>query len=87
MIIAKRISKAIRLSGLPCEGVNLLLADGESAGQEVAHAHLHVFPRVKDDGFGFKFASRYFELPPRPELDAAAEKIKVALESAVYQTN
>ena len=79
MKVAKKISKAIRSSGIPCEGVNLFLADGESAGQEVAHVHLHVFPRFKDDGFGLKFAERYFNLPPRSELDAAAEKIRMAL--------
>ena len=83
MKVAKRISKAIRDSGIPCEGINLFLADGKSAGQEVAHVHLHVFPRFEGDGFGLRFAERYFELPPRLELDAAAEKIRVSLEKAV----
>lgn len=83
MKVAKTISKAIRDSGIPCQGINLLLADGESAGQEVAHVHLHVLPRFKDDGFGFKFAERYFQLPPRSELDATAEKIRIALEKAI----
>lgn len=32
-------------------GVNLFLADGEAAFQEVFHLHLHVIPRYSGDGF------------------------------------
>ena len=81
--VAKRISKAIRDSDIQCEGVNLFLADGEAAGQEVPHVHLHVFPRFKGDGFELKLPERYFELPPRSELDSAAGKIRAALEKVV----
>jgi histidine triad (HIT) family protein len=49
--VARRLSAALRSSGLPCEGVNLLLADGEAASQEVPHVHLHVIPRTAEDGF------------------------------------
>jgi histidine triad (HIT) family protein len=83
MKIAKRISRAIRDSGIVCEGINLLVADGEAAGQEVPHVHLHIFPRFKGDGFGLKHPERYFQLPPRSELDEAAEKIRSVLENAV----
>jgi diadenosine tetraphosphate (Ap4A) HIT family hydrolase len=41
---AQKIADALYESGLACEGVNLLLADGEAAGQEVFHVHLHGFP-------------------------------------------
>ncbi|MFI5941824.1 HIT family protein [Streptomyces uncialis] len=45
-VVAHRLGRALRLSGLRCEGVvNLFLADGEAAFQEVFHVHLHVFPR------------------------------------------
>ncbi len=81
MQVARAISLAIRRSGIPCEGVNLLMADGEAAGQEVPHVHLHVFPRLAGDGFGLKFAPRYYKLPPRADLDAAASQIRAALES------
>lgn len=32
------------------DGVNLLNASGESAGQSVAHFHIHIIPRKGDDG-------------------------------------
>ncbi|MHA1977613.1 MAG: HIT family protein [Candidatus Hodarchaeales archaeon] len=78
--IAKRMNNALRKSGIRCEGVNYFLADGEAAMQEVPHCHLHIFPRYESDGFGLKFAERYFTLPPRNELVIAAEKIKENLD-------
>src|SRR5271155_2800634 len=53
MVIAERVGSAIRKSGVKCDGINLFLADGEAAGQEVFHIHLHLIPRFKKDGFGF----------------------------------
>lgn len=77
--VAQQLAAALRKSGLPCEGVNLFLADGEAAMQEVFHVHLHVFPRCKGDGFGLTFAPRYFEKPPRSKLEDAAKAIKTVL--------
>jgi histidine triad (HIT) family protein len=74
-----RVAAALRICGVRCEGVNLLLADGEAAGQEVFHAHLHVLPRFVGDGFGFKFSPNYFDLPPRAELDDIARGTRNAL--------
>ncbi len=74
-----RVGKALRKSGLRCEGVTLLLADGEAAGQEVPHVHLHVFPRFQGDGFGFRFGSDYNSKPSRARLDAIAGRIKASL--------
>ena len=79
MVVAKKIAAAIRSTSLPCQGVNLFLADGEAAGQEVFHVHLHVFPRYEKDGFGLHFSDEYTKLPPRSELDEVAAKIKDAL--------
>lgn len=73
--VAKKLNKALRNSGLRCEGVNYFLADGEAAMQEVPHVHLHIFPRYNDDGFGLRFSEKYFNLPPRSELNEAAKKI------------
>lgn len=71
--IAQRLAAALRNSGLPCEGVNLFLADGEAAFQEVFHVHLHVFPRTTGDGFRIDADWRDRS---RAELDDAAERIR-----------
>ena len=44
-LIAQRIASALKANAPLCKGVSLSLADGEDAGQEVHHAHLHVIPR------------------------------------------
>ena len=75
-----RLADALRRSGVRCEGVNLFLADGEAAGQEVFHVHLHVIPRFPGDGFGFRFAPGYFQLPGRDALDQVASAIRHVLE-------
>jgi histidine triad (HIT) family protein len=77
--ISHRLAAALRQSGVKCEGVNLFLADGEAAGQEVFHVHLHVFPRFAGDGFGLKLPPGYQDLPERPELDEIAKRIREVL--------
>ncbi len=80
MILAKKINKALRKTEIKLEGVNYFLADGEAAGQEVFHAHLHIIPRFKNDGFRLKFPEGYRKnLPARDDLDNLAEKIKPVL--------
>jgi histidine triad (HIT) family protein len=77
MRIARRIAEAIRRSGLKCDAINLYVADGEAAGQEVPHFHLHVYPRFNGDGFGFKYdKSKHFVPINRQQMDETAEKIK-----------
>jgi histidine triad (HIT) family protein len=75
--VAMRVQEAIRRSGVRCEGVNLFLADGEAAGQEVFHVHLHVFPRFVGDTFKLEGDQSVF--PPRQELEEVAGKIKGAM--------
>ncbi len=79
--IGHRIAKALRKSDLKCEGVNLFLADGQAAKQDVLHVHLHVFPRFRGDDFKWQFGQNYSNLPTRAELDEAAKAIKFVLES------
>jgi len=78
--VAQRIAQALRESGLRCQGVNLFLADGAAAGQDVFHVHLHVIPRYRGDGFGFRFGPDYGKRPPRSELDSQAAQIRGPLE-------
>lgn len=79
--VAQQLAGAVRNSGFQCEGVNLFLADGKAAMQDVFHFHLHVIPRYEGDGFGFQFSPRYAELPTRNELENNAYYIKQALEN------
>jgi len=77
--ITMRVAQAIRNSGVRCEGVNLFLADGEAAFQDVFHLHIHVFPRFKGDSF--RVDADWSVKPPREELDEVAGRIKAAYES------
>jgi len=81
LAMGMRVAAALRTCGVRCEGVNLFLADGEAAGQEIFHAHLHVFPRFAGDGFGLKFSPNYFVLPSRADLDEIAKDIRSATQS------
>ncbi|MDO5744784.1 MAG: HIT domain-containing protein [Micrococcaceae bacterium] len=58
--LARRVSSLLRDSTVPCEGINLLMSNGAVAGQSVFHAHLHVVPRNRNDGFSMS------ELHPPP---------------------
>lgn len=71
----QRAALALLDSSLRCQGVNLFLADGEVAGQEVFHVHLHVIPRHGDDGFGLLMPADY-AVRPRAELDIAAAALR-----------
>ncbi len=78
--VGMRMAAALRRSAVPCDGIDLFLADGQAAGQEVFHVHLHVIPRYWGDGFGFRFGPGYGTLPARAELDDLAAGIHAAVE-------
>ena len=48
MKVAQKISQSL-VSELKADGINLIMNNGEAAGQEVYHAHLHVVPRFSND--------------------------------------
>ena len=79
--VAMRLARALRASGLRCKGINLFLADGEAAFQEVFHTHLHVFPRFAGDSF--RIDADWSNAPSRAELDAIAAQVREAYESGV----
>ncbi|MFL5910571.1 MAG: HIT family protein [Gaiellaceae bacterium] len=64
-------------AALRADGVNLYLADGEVAGQEVFHVHLHVIPRRAGDGLGFRHGAD-FSVRERAELDETAMALREA---------
>jgi len=78
-MIAQKMTKALYNSDLRCEGVNLFLADGVAAGQEVFHIHLHVIPRFENDGFRLTFSDSYAQKPAFEELQSAADLIASSL--------
>jgi histidine triad (HIT) family protein len=77
--VAQRVAAALRECGVKCEGVNFFLADGEAAGQEVFHVHLHVFPRYAGDGFGLNLPPDYQQRPAREELNDIAHRLRLTL--------
>ncbi len=76
--MARELTPALYGSGVKCEGVNYHLADGEVAGQEIFHVHLHVYPRYAGDGVGLRMGPRYGSMPKREELEKLAASIRVA---------
>lgn len=80
--VGMRLAAAIRSSGLCCEGINLFVADGEAAGQEVFHHHLQVIPRWAGDGFVITASAWSLPRPTRHDLDGNAAEIRKALHGA-----
>lgn len=74
--LAQQVTLALQQSGLPGDGYNLWMANGSVAGQDVFHAHMHVFPRLKDDNFKIEVT---WPKPPRSELDEVARQLREAL--------
>ncbi|MGX9685671.1 HIT family protein [Deinococcus wulumuqiensis] len=77
--LSQQVAMALQASGLPGEGFNLWMANGSAAGQDVFHAHMHVFPRLDDDNFRVEVS---WPNPPRAELDEVARQLRAALEAA-----
>lgn len=75
--VARRLARSLRQTdAVRADGINLFVADGEAAGQEVFHAHLHVIPRFPDDGFEIEAAAWRDATPSREQLDALAAQIR-----------
>jgi diadenosine tetraphosphate (Ap4A) HIT family hydrolase len=75
---SRHVARLARRSALRCDGINLLLCDGEAAFQTVFHFHLHVIPRFAGDGWDI--------IPDEVErerslLDSDAQAIKDAIEA------
>ncbi len=76
--VGHHMARVLRRSSLRCEGINVLLCDGEVAFQTVFHFHLHVIPRYAGDGWTIKTD------PPERErslLDSDAQAIRDAIAS------
>jgi histidine triad (HIT) family protein len=76
MLLGQRLTAGLRASPIKTEGVNLFLADGAAAGQEVMHAHLHLIPRWRGDGVRISVTRK--GMPTRDQLDEMAAAIRSA---------
>jgi len=74
--MAQQLAAAVRRSELRCDGINLFLADGAAAGQEVFHIHLHLVPRFRGDAVRFSWPRTQ---PSRDDLHTHAEAIRAVL--------
>ena len=75
-LCGQRIAAALKRGFDECEAVTLSLADGPAAGQDIPHTHLHIIPRRRDDGMGWRAAGA---LQERAALDTAAQRLRAAL--------
>lgn len=72
---AKKLAKAIK-KGLKADGINVTMNNDHAAGQRVFHLHIHVIPRLHDDGHPIWQGKRNYE---EGEKDEVTKKITEAL--------
>ena len=75
--VAYKMSKTVR-GALGAGGLNLFVADGTVAFQDVPHFHVHIIPRYENDGFGLTFPPAYGSPPSREDLEAVAATLRFA---------
>ena len=75
--VARRLARTLRRSAEGrADGISIVASDGEAAGQDVFHAHLHVIPRHADDGYEIDAAAWRQPPPSREELDRLAASLR-----------
>jgi histidine triad (HIT) family protein len=78
--VGRRLARVLGESDVVrADGVSFTIADGEAAGQDVFHAHLHVFPRFPGDGYRIGAEAWERPAPTRAELDGIAEGLRRTL--------
>ena len=73
--VAQQLGPLIR-EAAGAQGFNVWTANGQAAGQDIFHLHLHVLPRFDRDAFGLRFPRDYPTEAPRDSLDAMASRIR-----------
>ena len=74
MMVIKKMAIAVK-NGVDADGVNIIMNNEPAAGQVIFHAHIHVIPRLNEDGLQHWPASNYDE----GEISLFQEKIKKEL--------
>lgn len=77
MSTVARVARAVHTAFAP-DGMNIFQSNGEAAGQEVFHLHVHVLPRHSGDGL-LRMYDAIPEMPPRAELDELAAALRAAI--------
>ncbi len=77
--VAHRIANSYRAGAIECAGVNLWISDGELAGQEVPHVHLHVVPRRLGDSLRIVYDAEPWDESKRFQLNEIATRIRQRL--------
>lgn len=73
--VAKRLMEPLRqVSG--CPGMNIIVANGKEAYQDVFHLHIHLTPRRRGDGFIVRFPDDWPPPLDRAEMDRVAARIR-----------
>jgi histidine triad (HIT) family protein len=73
-ILAPKIQKAVG-----ADGINLMMNNGEIAGQLVMHTHVHIIPRFANDG--------YTHWPGHPYAEGEREKVGAKIRATLSQKN
>jgi histidine triad (HIT) family protein len=82
METAIKIANAIKVTLTP-EGLNLVQANGNIAGQTIPHFHMHIVPRYKNDAIIFKFGHGTVSTDIS-ELGKVASRIQKGLDRSDY---
>ncbi|MDE0458723.1 MAG: HIT family protein [Chromatiales bacterium] len=72
-VTAKRVAAALARTLNP-DGLNLVQCNGAAAAQSVMHFHVHVLPRVTDDGLAMNWGLKLGDIDAIGRL---AERIRV----------
>ena len=73
-LTVQKVAMAVR-NGTDVDGINIIMNNEPAAGQVVFHAHIHVIPRLNDDGLTFWPSKEYKE----GEMEIYRDKIKAEL--------
>ena len=72
-VTAKKVAGAVARTLHP-DGLNLVQCNGSAAAQSVPHFHVHVLPRVEDDGLAMNWGLKLGDIDAIGRL---AERIRV----------
>lgn len=74
-VLLKKISSGVKEATM-ADGINIIMNVDGAAGQIVPHAHFHIIPRFKDDGFRHWSGQSF----PKEESAKMAEEIEKNLQ-------